>query len=100
MLPALVSNALEKMDETQKAEYLEEYRRNRKSLTFAYMAWILVGFHYAYLGRWGVQLIFWLTAGGFLVWWLLDLFRMPLIVQKKNSEIAVETMKDYRLITA
>ena len=59
-----------------------------KSTGLAYLLWWLLGSHYAYLGEWGKQILFWFTAGGLLLWGLADLFRMPGLVREANAKIA------------
>lgn len=98
--PTIVRNSMDKMTEEQRREYLEEYRRKKKSYVFAYFSWVLVGFHYAYLGKWGVQLVFWLTCGGLFIWYFIDIFRIPGLVDNKNREIAVEALKDWKILSS
>lgn len=56
---------------------MRDYKVRKKSAFFAYFFWFFFGFHYLYLGRIGIQLIYWLTIGGFGFWMLIDLFRIP-----------------------
>lgn len=53
----------------------------------AYLFWFLLGAHYAYLGKWGVQILYWLTLGGLGIWALIDLFKIPSKVDHYNAEI-------------
>jgi len=50
--------------------------KNVKSVGIAYFLWFFFGLHYAYLGKWGIQILYWLTMGGFGIWALIDLFTM------------------------
>lgn len=59
-----------------------------KSTGTAYLCWFLIGCHYAYLGKWGWQILYWLTAGGLGIWAILDLFLIPSKVNKYNYKIA------------
>ena len=77
---------------------LQDYQHRRKSGLIAYILWFLFGFHYLYLGRIGIQLIYWLTAGGFGLWMLIDIFRIPGMVERKNEDIARELMVQYQAI--
>ncbi len=56
-----------------------------KDLVTAYLLWAFLGAHYAYVGKWGVQILFWLTLGGLLIWWAIDVFRVPSMVRKANE---------------
>lgn len=75
---------------------LRDYEVRKKSALFAHFFWFFFGFHYLYLGRIGMQLIYWLTIGGFGFWMLIDLFRIPGMVEHKNEDIARELMAQYQ----
>jgi len=53
-------------------------------------AWIMywfLGCHYGYLGKWGVQLVYWFTLGGLGLWMFIDMFRLSGLVKKHNNLI-------------
>ncbi|MEI7775954.1 MAG: TM2 domain-containing protein [Verrucomicrobiota bacterium] len=77
-----------------------DYDARAKSTLFAYIAWFLLGWHYLYLKRTGLQIAFWLTAGGFGIWWLVDFFRVHGMVRKLNEDLARELMVQYKSLTA
>jgi TM2 domain-containing membrane protein YozV len=60
-----------------------------RSTGIAYLCWLLFGSHYLYLGRFGTQILFWISL--FLVvgwlWWIIDLFRIPGLVARANLEM-------------
>lgn len=59
-----------------------------KSTGTAYLFFLfLFGTHYAYLGKWGTQFLFWFTAGGLGIWALIDLFTISGKVERHNAEI-------------
>jgi hypothetical protein len=64
-----------------------ELQGNVKSQGTAYLFFFLFGAHFAYLGKWGLQFLFWFTLGGFFVWGFIELFMIPGRVQKHNAEI-------------
>ncbi len=98
-LPAIVRDELTAMAAVKQEAFLEEYRRRRKRVLVAYLAWLIFS-HYAYLGgRWLVQFVFWLTSGGFFVWWLFDGFRLFWMVQNFNRDVAIEVLRDVRAIS-
>lgn len=53
----------------------------------AYLFYFFGGAHYAYLGKWGTQILFWVTFGGIGIWALMDIFRISSLVQKHNYPI-------------
>ena len=73
----MVQSVLIAMPPNKQAEFWEEYERKEKSVLAAYLLF-LCGCHYAYLGKWGTQVLFWFTVLLFvgLVWWLVDVFRV------------------------
>ncbi len=86
--PRSVAAAYSTLDpEIQKA-FRKEYGAGKKSTLLAYLFWFFLGFHYLYMGRVGMQLAFWFTGGGFLIWWIIDFFRVPGIVSNHNNDRA------------
>lgn len=53
----------------------------------AYLFYFFGGAHYAYLGNWGKQILFWITFGGIGIWAFIDLFTMSNKVEKHNVPI-------------
>jgi hypothetical protein len=99
-LPSMVRNELAKMSAQKQEEFVEEYKRKSKSLGFAYLFLVFVfSIHYGYLGKWGLQIVFWLTGGGFLVWWFIDLFRLPGLVKDYNKDIATDVMRNLKSVS-
>src|SRR5579884_4011680 len=92
-LPAMVRNELGKLPAHRQEEFVEEYRRKAKSAGPAYLLWLLLGWHYIYLRKWGIQFLFWLTLGGFFIWWIVDLFRIPGMVRDYNKDVAVDVLR-------
>ncbi|WP_338397595.1 TM2 domain-containing protein [Persicobacter psychrovividus] len=63
------------------------YNQNKNSVVMGYLFLLIIfSAHYAYNGKWGMQILFWLTAGGLGVWWLIDIFRMSSIIKKYNDK--------------
>ena len=59
-----------------------------KSVGVAYLLYFLLfGTHYAYLGKWGLQILFWITLGGLGIWAFIDLFTMSGKVDRYNANI-------------
>jgi hypothetical protein len=64
-----------------------------KSTGTAYLFWFILGAHYAYLGKWGLQILYWITLGGFGIWAIVDLFIMSDKVNRINAPIFEEIEK-------
>jgi TM2 domain-containing membrane protein YozV len=58
-----------------------------RNVGIAYVLLFFAGAHYAYLNKWGTQIIFWITFGGFGIWWLIDVFRLARMVEDFNDPI-------------
>ena len=97
ILPAMVTNQLRELSDERHAEFLEEYKRRCKSTGIAYLLWF-IGCHYAYVRKWGILALFWLTAGGMSLWAFIDLFRIPGIVRDCNRDVAIAVLKDLRSV--
>lgn len=85
-LPAYSAQQFEELTDKQKKYVFAHTQQNLKSTGTAYVFWFLIGSHYGYLDNWGTQLLFWLTAGGVMIWFLIDLFRIPSLVKKHNAK--------------
>ena len=64
-----------------------------KSTGTAYLFFFFLAAHYAYIGKWGVQILFWFTLGGLGIWALIDLFTLSGKVEKHNAEIYLKIEK-------
>lgn len=58
-----------------------------KKTSTAYLFMLFLGAHYAYLDKWGLQILYWFTLGGLGVWALIDLFTMQSKIDKHNAPI-------------
>ncbi|MBT0813123.1 TM2 domain-containing protein [Litoribacter ruber] len=93
LTPALMEE-LSLLPSNKKMEFLELYLAQAKSLTWAYLALVLVfPFHYAYQDRWGKQVLFWVTAGGLFVWWAVDFFRIPGMIREYNENLGFRILE-------
>lgn len=103
-LPSVVRTELAKLPAHLQDAFVEEYDRKAKGLGVAYLCSLLYC-HYGFLGRWGMTTIMWIAAiASFgvisLVWWVIDLFRMPSLVRDHNHDIAMEVMRNFKTIHA
>lgn len=100
-LPAMVRNELAKLPAQKQEEFVEEYKRKAKSTGVAYLFLLLIfSMHYGYLNKWGLQVVFWLTGGGMLVWWIIDIFRLSGLVKNHNKDVATDTMRNLKALSA
>jgi hypothetical protein len=98
-IPASLADAFARLTSDAQHAVGRDYEARVKSLAFAYMAWFLFGWHYIYLRRTGMQIAFWLTFGGLAMWWVVDAFRLPGLVQRLNEDTARELMVQHRALS-
>ncbi len=99
-LPAMVRTELAKMPEHKQAEFVEEYKRKKKSVGLAYFFLLIcLGMPYGYLGKWGLQLVYWLTGGGFVIWMIILIFTLPSNVRDYNKDVALEAMRNLKAMS-
>ncbi|MCP9199132.1 TM2 domain-containing protein [Gramella sp. GC03-9] len=97
-LPYLVQKKLDGLKPEYQKQYINEYRTKKKSVGTAYLLLIVLGWHYAYLKKWGIQVLCWITFWGFLIWWVIDLFRIPKLVKEYNEELALKIINQYSFL--
>jgi len=99
-VPARVRERLAALPGPTQQAFHDAYRRRARSTATAYAICLLVGGQYGYVGRWGLQILFWVTVGGLLVWWTVDLFRIPAMVRRYNERVAQELLGALRTPSA
>jgi hypothetical protein len=85
------------MDVLTQEAFIAEFSRKRKSIHVAFWMFVL-GFHYFYLGRIALQIVFWFSFGGFGLWWLIDLFRSHGMVRERNQAISLQVFRDIQVL--
>ncbi len=98
-LPLMVKNELANMPSDKQNYFVDEYKRKKKSVGMAYFFTVLcLGIPYGYLGRWGMQFVYWFTGAGFFIWWLIILFKLPSMVRDYNKDVALEVMRNLKIM--
>ena len=95
-----LKSALGKLDPAQQKAYKRDYRRRCKSTLVAYLAWLLLGWHYLYMGRVGMQFAFWFTFGFLVIGYFLDFFRIPGMVSRHNEDLARVLMAQHKMMAS
>ena len=99
-VPSSVKASLGKLDSAQQKAYKRDYGRRRKSTLVAYIAWLVFGCHYLYMGRVGMQFAFWFTFGFLFVGYFLDFFRIPGMVSRQNEDLARVLMAQHKMLAS
>ncbi|MBS3789030.1 TM2 domain-containing protein [Candidatus Bipolaricaulota bacterium] len=94
LMSKLVRQEAENWNVEETERFVEKYEEESKSTFFAYLFWLLFGWHYAYLGRWKKTLLFLITAGGAGIWWLVDAFRVPGLVKEHNRDAVFKAAEE------
>lgn len=55
-----VRQASQNWTQEQKDVFINRFRHRSKETTMAYLTWFALGAHYAYLGDWGKQALYWM----------------------------------------
>ncbi len=96
-LPPSIQQVVSKMDPETRNVFFREYAQKRKPLYVGYILWFVLSLYYAYYRKVGLQFVFWITGGGFLIWWIIDLFRMPSIARQANEQIARQVLQTLQI---
>ena len=94
---ALIEKAYQQLGQGDQRLFDQTYQRRAKSATTAYVLWFFLGWHYAYLDQWGMQVLYWVSFGGFGIWALVDLFRIGGLVGNANRDIALQVLQHVKL---
>lgn len=95
-LPATVREAVDKLPPILKQEFYEEYTLSERKLALSYLFLLIpppFSCHYFYNNRILTQILYSITLGGFYIWWIVDLFRLPQLVQDENRNLARKFLK-------
>jgi hypothetical protein len=79
--------------------FQELYLSKKKSLNLAFICLLFFpGTHYAFMGKWQTQLLFWLTLGGGLVWWVIDFCRLKNILNESNFHVQQKILMEIKSV--
>ena len=92
-LPPSIQHVVAQMDSGSQNAFFNEYEKKKKKKSIGWIAWFLLGWHYLYVGKVGMQFAFWFTLGGFWIWWIVDFFRMPSIIRAANEQNARDAIQ-------
>lgn len=98
--PLFVQNRLNEFKPEYRQAFLEEFDKKKKSVFVAYLLLIPLGWHYAYLKRWGSQILCIVTFWGLLLLWIVDWFRLPSLVRKYNDDLSMDIIKGYNWVSS
>lgn len=95
-LPFAITNQLQQLPENVQKDFLREYRKRSKDIVVAYILQLLFpfGFHYLYMNKFILFILYAVTFMGFGLWFFIDLVRMPAMIEAENHRIANECLQE------
>lgn len=99
-LPSSVKNALGRMPGDQQAVFEEEYVDKRRSAVLMLLLAILFPIHFFFEGRVGLGILYWLTLGGFGLWWLVEIVMVWGRTKRFNQDTATALLRDMKIMNA
>jgi len=100
-LPAAVRHKVGEMSLLSQNAFVQEFERRRRSCQTAYLLFIfggVLGLYYLYFKKPLLFFFFLFTMGGLLIWWLIDLVRIPRMVRDYNQSVALEVLRDVQVL--
>ncbi|MCB9252675.1 MAG: TM2 domain-containing protein [Flavobacteriales bacterium] len=90
---------LGKISPEDQIKFQERYLKKKRSLKLAFICLLFFPCtHYGFLGKWQWQLLFWVTLGGGLVWWIVDFFRLKKLVKSQNNIFQFQILRDLHAV--
>ncbi len=94
----MTRETLKAMKNLTEQERMYVLTANKKDTGVAYLCWFFFGVHYFYLNKPLTNIIYWLTLGGLGIWAIIDLFRIPAMVQARNAENIQDAVNEAKFI--
>lgn len=94
----LIQKKFRELNSDQQRIFIDEFEKRKKSVGISYLLWFFMGWHYAYLNKWGWLILYILTLGGFFIWAVIDLFRIPTLVARYNNDLALGILRDISIM--
>lgn len=82
----------QQLTDEQKQAFNAEYNTRKRSMALMVALAILLPIQLFLLGRVLLGILFWLTGGGFGVWYVIEWFLTPGRVREYNTKVANETL--------
>lgn len=99
-LPSSVKNALGRMPGDQQAVFEEEYVQKRRNAVLLLLLSILFPIHFFFEGRIGLGILYWLTLGGFGIWWFIEILTVWGRTKRYNQDSATALLRDMKIMSA
>lgn len=97
-LPSSVTTALGKMPAEEQALFEETYLKKRRNSVILLLLAIFFPIHFFFEDRVVMGILFWLTAGGCGVWWIIEIFIVWGRTKRFNEDTAKAELRDMRIM--
>jgi hypothetical protein len=97
-LPSLVKDALSKMPSERQSMFVEEYRRKARTPALMLILAVVFPIQLFLLGRAGLGIAFLLTAGGFAIWYVIEIFLAIPRTHRYNQDVAMGIIRDIKIL--
>ena len=97
-LPSSLNQALGQLTDAQQAMFEEEYKRKMKPPMKMQLLAIFFPIQHFLMGKTGSGILFWITLGGFWIWWIIDMFTIGSRVRDFNEDIARTLLRDMKMM--
>jgi len=97
-LPLLLQKQYDQLSPEGQVQFNRDFNSKKRSVGIMYLLWFLFGWHYAYVGRWGMCALYILTGGFFIVGIFIDIFRIPSMTRSHNESLALDIMGKIRML--
>lgn len=99
-LPSSVKNALGRMPSEQQAVFEEEYVRKRRNAVLLLILSIFFPIHFFMENRIGLGIVYWLTLGGFGIWWFIEILTVWGRTSRYNEDAATALIRDMKIMNS
>lgn len=79
-----------------KMERMINYNNSKLDDSTVWLLFLICGWSYGSMDQMGKQILFWLTLGGFGIWWIYRLFTLSNAIKGHNREVALRCGFDHK----
>lgn len=83
----------ENLTDEQKSAFLSYYRSQERSTVLMVVLAVLFPVQLFFLGKILLGIVFWLTGGGFGIWYIVEWFLTPGRVREYNAQVAADAFR-------
>ncbi len=95
-LPPVLQRAFASFSEEDKLTYWSQYKKKKRSMAAMVILAVLFPVQLFLLNKVGLGIIFWITGGGFGVWYVVEWFLTPKRVREYNEEVGLQIARDLK----